>query len=207
LVQAAPRYLQTALTHACPDLEEKFTTKLEEGLDTFVVLDGLPVVPEDSKDKLVKFVQKKLTTAGTIKDDGFFMPTNQETGKTEGYAFVEYQTVEQAMNAVKTLHGTPLDKRHTMAVNKLADIERYGREGRINEEYQAPEIEQYKEREHLRWYLGDHEGRDQFVMFSGDNVRVLWNQRDQEPETIVDRQHWTESFVQFSPMGSFLASL
>lgn len=189
------------------DLEEQYSTKLEEGLDTFVVLDGLPKVPDASKDKLIKFIQKKLVTAGTIKDDGFLMPTSAETGETEGYAFVEYSTVEQAMNAVKTLHGSPLDKRHTMAVNKLADIERYGREGRVNEEYQAPEIETYKEKEHLRWWLGDHEGRDQFVMFASDNVGVYWNQRDEEPDNIVDRVHWTESFVQFSPLGSYMASM
>lgn len=172
-----------------------------------MVLDGLPVVPDESKDKLAKYIQKKLATAGTIKDDGFFMPTNAETGKTEGYAFVEYQTAEQALNAVKTIHGTPIDKRHTYNVNKLADIEKYGREGRVNEEYNAPEIEEYKEKEHLRSWLGDYEGRDQFVMFAGDNVGIYWNQRNEEPENIVDRAHWTESFVQFSPIGSYMASM
>ena len=47
---------------------------MEEGLDTFVVIDGLPKVPEESKQKLVKFLLKKLNTAGKTKEDAIFMP-------------------------------------------------------------------------------------------------------------------------------------
>ena len=49
-----------------------------------MVVDGLPVVPEESKPKLVKFVVKKLNAVGKVKEDGFFMPVNDQ-GKTEGY--------------------------------------------------------------------------------------------------------------------------
>lgn len=48
-----------------------------------MVVDGLPVVPEESKPKLVKFVVKKLNAVGKVKEDGFFMPVNDQ-GKTEG---------------------------------------------------------------------------------------------------------------------------
>lgn len=50
-----------------------------------MVVDGLPVVPEDSKPKLVKFLIKQLNKAGKVKEDGFFMPLN-ESKLTEGYA-------------------------------------------------------------------------------------------------------------------------
>ena len=95
------------------------------------------------------------------------------------------------MAAVKTLNATPLDKKHTMFVNRLTDIDRYGREGRVNEEYEPPKIEPYKEKEHLRWWLGDEDGRDQFIMFHSDNVGVYWNEKEEQPENIVDRQFWT----------------
>ena len=180
--------------------------RLEEGLDTFVVLDGLPVVPDASRGKLIKFILKKIRAAGEVKEDAFHMPLN-DAGMSEGFAFVEYATADQANTAVKTLNATPLDKKHTMLVNKLTDIERYGREGRINEEYEPPHIEPYKEREHLRWWLGDEDGRDQFVMYRTDNVGVFWNEREEQPENIVDRLHWTETFVQWSPMGTYLASM
>lgn len=188
------------------DLNEQYEVRLEEGLDTFVVIDGLPVVGEDAKPKLVKFVMKKMKAAGDTSEDSFFMPMNDEN-MSEGYAFVEYRTAEQASVAVKTLNGTQLDKRHTMFVNKLTDIDRYGREGRVNENYEAPELEPFKEKEHLRWWLGDSEGRDQFVMYHNDSVSVCWNEKKEKPKSIVDRQHWTESFVQWSPAGTFLASM
>jgi translation initiation factor 3 subunit B len=66
------------------DIEEQFQVRLDEGLDAFVVIDGLPVVPEDSKAKLVKFVLRKLNTVGKVKDDGVHMPVG-DSGKTEGY--------------------------------------------------------------------------------------------------------------------------
>jgi translation initiation factor 3 subunit B len=66
------------------DIEEQFQVRLDEGLDAFVVIDGLPVVPEDSKAKLVKFVLRKLNTVGKVKDEGVHMPVGDD-GKTEGY--------------------------------------------------------------------------------------------------------------------------
>ncbi|KAG9686445.1 translation initiation factor eIF-3b, partial [Aureobasidium melanogenum] len=139
--------------------------------------------------------------------DLVLMPISDETNMTEGYAFVEYESPAQAQAAVKALNGTPLDKKHTMAVNKLTDIERFGREGRIDEDYSPPEVEPFQEKEHLRWWLGDNDGRDQFVMYRGDSVGVFWNERDEQPESIVDRAHWTESFVQWSPKGTYLTSM
>lgn len=68
------------------DLEDQYQVRLDEGLDAFVVIDGLPVVPEDSKAKLVKFVLRKLNTVGKVKEDGVHMPVGDD-GKTEGYVW------------------------------------------------------------------------------------------------------------------------
>jgi len=123
------------------------------------------------------------------------------------FAFVEYDTPEQAAAATRQLNGTALDKKHTIAVNKLTDIDRYGREGRIDDEYQPPHIEPFQDKEHLRSWLGDPNARDQFVMFRGDKVGVFWNMKKEPPEPIVDRLHWTQLFVQWSPQGTYLASI
>jgi translation initiation factor 3 subunit B len=103
----------------------------------------------------------------------------------------------------------PLDKKHTLRVNKLTDVDRYGREGRIDDEYTPPNIEDFAEKEHLRSFLADPSGRgrDQFVMYSGESVSVCWNNEKDPPEVIVDRQHWTETFVQWSPLGTYLTSV
>lgn len=44
-------------------------------------------------------------------------------------------------------------------------------------------------------------------MFRGDNVGVFWNNKKDPPEQIVDRKHWTQLFVKWSPLGTFLASI
>ena len=111
------------------------------------------------------------------------------------------------MAAIRTLHGTPLDKKHTIAVNKVTDVERYGREGRIDEEYTPPHIEPFQEKEHLRWWLGEPGSRDQFVMYRGDSVGVFWNRKRENPEMIVDRLNWTDLFVAWSPQGTYFATV
>lgn len=67
------------------DLKAQYEVRLEQGLDTFVVIDGLPLVPEDSKQKLVKFLLKKLNTVGKTREDAIFMPLDDQK-MSEGYA-------------------------------------------------------------------------------------------------------------------------
>lgn len=66
-----------------PDLKAQYEVKLEEGLDTFIVIDGLPVVPADSKQKLVKFLLRKLNAVGHTSEDAVFMPLTDK-GMSEG---------------------------------------------------------------------------------------------------------------------------
>ena len=72
------------------DLREEHEVRLEQGLDAFVVVDGLPIVPESNKAKLVSFLTKKLNASGKVKEDGFYMPINAE-GKTEGYGILDHK--------------------------------------------------------------------------------------------------------------------
>ncbi|KAK2073273.1 hypothetical protein P8C59_007564 [Phyllachora maydis] len=169
------------------DLREKYEVQLEQGYDTFVVIDGLPSVTEEQKPKLVKFLMKKLNVAGKAKEDSIFMPIGED-GKSLQFAFVEYSSPAEAAAAVRQLDLVPLDKRHTLRVNKLTDIDRYGREGRIQEEYTPPMIEEFSEKEHLRSFMADPSGRgrDQFVMYRGDSVGVSWNNDRDAPENILD---------------------
>ncbi|ROV93903.1 hypothetical protein VPNG_09514 [Cytospora leucostoma] len=190
------------------DLREKYEVQLDQGYDHFVVVDGLPEVNEEQKPKLVKFLLKKLASVGKAREDQIYMPMG-DNGKSLRFAFVEYSSAAEAAAAVRQLDLVALDKKHTLRVNKLTDVERYGREGRVEDEYQEPEIEPFQEKEHLRWFLADPSGRgrDQFAMFRGETVGVFWNNDKDVPENIVDRQFWTETFVQWSPLGTYLTSI
>lgn len=66
------------------DLQEQYAVRLEEGLDTFVVIDGLPLVNEEQKPKLVKFVLKKISAVARAREDSFYMPLG-DNGMSEGY--------------------------------------------------------------------------------------------------------------------------
>lgn len=65
------------------DLRQQYEVRLEEGLDTFVVIDGLPKVPEENAPKLTKFLLRKLNTVGKAKEESVFMPLDND-GVTEG---------------------------------------------------------------------------------------------------------------------------
>lgn len=190
------------------DLRAKYEVQLEEGFDTFVVIDGLPQVTQEQKPKLLKFLLKKLSSVGRTKESMIEMPFGED-GKSLQFAFVEFSSPGEAAAAVRQLDNSPLDKKHTLRVNKLTDIERFGREGRIDDEYTPPKIEEFHPRDHLRSFLADPSGRgrDEFVMYRGDNVGVYWNSEKDAPENIVDRPNWTESFVQWSPLGTYLTSV
>lgn len=47
------------------------------------MIDGLPVVPKDSRQKLIKFLLRKLNSVGHTSEDAVFMPLNDE-GMSEG---------------------------------------------------------------------------------------------------------------------------
>ena len=70
--------------HIRVDLREQHEVRLEQGLDAFVVIDGLPIVPEDSKSKLVKFLLKKLNSVGKTREDAIYMPLNEKK-MSEGF--------------------------------------------------------------------------------------------------------------------------
>lgn len=80
--------IRTPLTRDSTDLKAQYEVKLEEGLDTFVVIDGLPLVPEESRQKLIKFLLRKLNTVGQTSEDAIFMPLN-EKNMSEGCVHLE----------------------------------------------------------------------------------------------------------------------
>jgi translation initiation factor 3 subunit B len=66
------------------DLKAKYEVQLESGLDTFVVVDGLPTVDEAQKPKLVKFLLKKMNSVGKTREDQIYMPMGED-GKSLKY--------------------------------------------------------------------------------------------------------------------------
>ncbi|CAO3634159.1 unnamed protein product [Cunninghamella echinulata] len=123
--------------------------------------------------------------------------------ESKGYLFIDFETAESAQAAVKNLNGHKMSKTHQLSVNKFTDVDKYTN---LSENYVEPHIEPYQPKEHIKSWLTDEQARDQFVMYRNDDVSIFWNRKSEEPEHIYTRQNWTETYVQWSPLGSYLST-
>ncbi|KDQ19939.1 hypothetical protein BOTBODRAFT_152536 [Botryobasidium botryosum FD-172 SS1] len=185
------------------DIEAKYQVPYENGFDTVLVVDNLPIVDAAKKDRLLQVIRKNFSKKGpTPKEDGLFMPWDDAKNKSKGYLFVEFESADEANYAMDAMQGVALDKEHKLVVNKFTDIEKFAN---MDETYVEPELEEFKPREHLRAWLADPQGRDQYVTYRNDDVSIFWHSKN--PELVEQRKAWTELYVSWSPKGTYLASI
>lgn len=190
------------------DLEAKYSVNEDFGLDSYIVIDGAPVTTQEKVPVLTKVLKKLLSNYGELVEgeDGFTMPV--EDGSTKGYLFAQYKTGDMANKAIRQLNGKQLDKKHRLLVNSLADIEKYGYEGNVPNEFEAPEIPPFKETGYLRDWLQDEQGRDQTLLHFSETVGVYWNKKKNDPEPAIEpRKGFTSKYAKFSPKGTYLFSI
>ncbi|XP_051147222.1 eukaryotic translation initiation factor 3 subunit B-like isoform X2 [Andrographis paniculata] len=187
------------------DLKEGEPLEFEEGFGNIIVVDNLPVVTKDKFEKLDGVIRKIYSQMGVIKENGLWMPVAPDTGETLGYCFIEYNTPQEAELAKEKTHGYKLDRKHNFSVNMFDDIDKFMR---VPEEWAPPETKPYAPGENLQKWLTDEKARDQFVIRAGSDTEVMWNDaRHAKPELVYKRSSWTESFVQWSPLGTYLATV
>lgn len=185
--------------------EEEDSLEFETGFGNIVVVDNLPVVPPEKFEKLEGVVRKIFGQIGTIRERGLWMPIHPETQKTQGYCFIEYNTPQEAQTAKDQTNGYKLDKSHVFAVNMFDDFDKYMK---VPNEWIPPETKAYTPGENLQQWLTDEKGRDQYVIRSNTDTEVYWNDpRQLKPELVYRRGYWTESFVQWSSLGTYLATV
>ena len=76
------------------DEEVEEVNEFDSGFGNVVLVDNLPVVAPEKYEKLENVVRKIFGQMGTIREHGLVMPIEEETKKTKGYAFIEYNTNE-----------------------------------------------------------------------------------------------------------------
>ncbi|KAL3690224.1 hypothetical protein R1sor_016533 [Riccia sorocarpa] len=188
------------------DQEEEEILETNTGFGNIVVVDNLPVVAPEKYEKLEGVIRKIFGQIGVIRERGLWMPREDGgEGKTKGYAFIEYTTPQEAQTAKEQTNGYKLDKSHVFAVNMFDDFEKYMK---VPDEWVPPEIKPYTPAENMLAWLTDDRGRDQFVIRFGFDTEVFWNDaRLGKPDPVYHRSFWTESFVQWSPLGTYLATI
>ncbi|KAF8067212.1 R1 [Scenedesmus sp. PABB004] len=184
------------------DDEEELET--ETGFGSVIVVDCLPVVPEDKYEKLTNVLRKIYSQIGNVREGGIFMPKDGK-GMSKGFAFVEFFSPQEAQAARAQTDGYQLDKSHVFKVSMFDDFDRYGK---VPDEYAPPEAKDYTPAEGLHSWMLDKNARDQFVIKYADEVAVMWNDgRRCRADEAYKRTFWTESFVQWSPRGNMLATM
>ncbi|PPQ89380.1 hypothetical protein CVT25_002198 [Psilocybe cyanescens] len=187
------------------DIENKYQVQYDDGFDNLLVVDGVPVIDRSKQGKLMDRVVKEFGKKGvSVKHDDIFMPWDSTTGKSKGFMFIEFRNEDDANLALTTIHNHPFDTKHTFRVNRFTDIERYAE---LDETYVEPQVEEYIPREHLRAWLADPQGRDQYVTYRGDEVLINWHGKPSQSE-VAYKPDWKDFlYVAWSPLGTYVATL
>jgi translation initiation factor 3 subunit B len=191
---------------------------LNKSFESAIIITNLPKVPEPKLEKLTAVVMKLVSRIGRLaanEDTGFTgvnMPFNGELGTTNGFAFVEYETAEEAKNAIGVLDGYKFDKNHSLSVSpysraeKLADME--------ESEFVDPPAAPFVEKPNAMSWLEDPNQRDEYVIRHGKETEVYWFDARNDPVVDYDGARekeagvsWCEYYCHWSPKGSYLATL
>jgi translation initiation factor 3 subunit B len=195
-----------------PDLDNSF--------DSAIVVTNVPRVPPERVEKLMKVLRKifgnpKIGTLATSDDGesftGISMPVDKETGNTCGFAFVQYTAPQEARKAVEVTQDYALDKRHVFQSTLYSEAIKIRD---APEDFVPPSLAPYAERPDTTKWIMDPNQRDSFVIRHGDDTTVLWNDGKNDPVVEYDGErekqsgiNWCDYYCNWSPKGSFLATL
>lgn len=156
--------------------------KETDGVESVIVVDGVPQVGPDRIEKLKSVINKIFIKFGTIVSD--YYPVN-ENGHTKGYIFLEYSSPVNAAEAVKLTNFFKLDKQHTFQVNLFTDFNKYES---ISDKWEPPEPLAYEGQGDVHHYLLEPDAYDQFavVLSQGQSVQI-WQNTQPDPTLVEDR--------------------
>lgn len=185
--------------------DDGMEVEMESGFERMVVVDCIPQVPAAKVEKLSNVLRKIFSSIGGLSDKGLHVPVDPATGGTRGFCFVEYETEDGAAAAVEQADGYELDKAHKFRVMSFDESKRYEA---MSEAYKPPdEQDMVRAQNPLEW-LSDAHARDQFVIRYQDETEVYWNDfKANKADPVYKRSFWTESYVQWSPKGTYLATV
>jgi len=175
--------------------------KESDGVDSVIVVDGVPVVGTDRVDKLKNVIRKTFGKFGKLVNEHYPM---DDEGKTKGYIFLEFSSPDNAQQAVVAMNNYKLDKTHTFIVNLFTDFDKYES---ISEEWEEPTPKAYEDQGNLREWLLEPDAADQYsVIHGGGEIVTIFSNTQPDTTEVQTRRNWTETYVKFSPLGTYLAT-
>ncbi|KAF9270322.1 translation initiation factor eIF-3b [Marasmius fiardii PR-910] len=187
------------------DLEEKYRVEYDDSFDNTLIVDHVPIIDKSKLDKLQAKICKEFSRKGApIRPDDIFMPWDDSTGKNKGYLFVDFRNADEANLALTAMNNHPFDSKHTFKVNRFTDVEKYAE---LDETHVEPEDEEFIPKEHLRSWLADPQGRDQYVIYRAEEVEIFWHGKPSQCE-LAHKPGWGGFlYVAWSPLGTYIATL
>lgn len=170
---------------------------LNERIDNVVIVDGLPVVTPDKRDKLISVVTKVFKELRVVDVD---MPMTGDI--SDGFAFVQFATPVEAQKAAVEFNNYPMTKVNTLTVTLLSDFDRVVS---TPDEFVAPALPPYNDDENLYNFMLTPECQDQYVTRVGNLTEIFWNSK-KERTLAFKRADWTDSTVRWSPRGTYIAT-
>jgi translation initiation factor 3 subunit B len=137
-----------------------------------------------------------------------------KSGNSLGFTFIQFETKEAAKIAIDKVNGYQLDKNHVFRVMPYSEL---GRLEKLSSEYVEPPPAEFTPPPHLKSWLADETGRDQFVIRHAANnaeeTTVAWSELGRAPVSFYAGERekstgltWCELNVQWSPNGSYLGT-
>ena len=174
--------------------------KEADGIESVIVVDNVPQVGPEKQEKLKNMIRKIFGKFGKIQSEYFPL----ENDITKGYCFLEFQTLREAEEAVATTNGYKLDKQHTFAVNPFSDFDKYVN---VSDQWIPPSPQPYNDQGNLLHWLMDQRCYDLFsVIFEGGDRTAIYQNTASEPTLLHSRQRWTETYIRWSPRGTYLTT-
>ncbi|KAJ7155508.1 eukaryotic translation initiation factor eIF2A-domain-containing protein [Mycena crocata] len=191
------------------DIEAKYHVQDDIRTDHVVVVDGVPIIDASKEEKLVARIAKAFNRRGVETfAQNIWIAWDDSTGKSKGFVFIEFPDAEIASAAVAIMHGFQFDPRHQLEVNLFDDIGKYSS---LDPTLIEPEFEEFQPKEHIRAWLGDLQGRDQYVTNRADQVIIHWHGKRAQSGIAYKKPDgsppWTDLYVSWSPLGAYLATL
>ncbi|RKP02517.1 hypothetical protein CXG81DRAFT_10688 [Caulochytrium protostelioides] len=131
------------------------------------------------------------------------MPMDEATQQSKGFMFIEFATSEMAHLAVRAANGYRMDKSHILVASHFDEIGKYKD---VPDKFEPPADKPFVVKDHMKAWLTDPHARDQWAIIKGDEVSIWVNNKSQRPDLLHSRPRWTDFYVQWSPLGTYLTT-
>lgn len=206
---ASPKDIETVRREAAAKFDETWSW----GEARCIVVDNLPIVADKAKiPKFIEVLSKIFAECGKAANGEIAhvdVPTNPETGATQGYAFIEFTHIESVKDAVKYGDGFVMGK-YVIKVNAFTDI---AKSMDTKDEYvENPRAEFARPPDTNKW-LQDARARPQFLACYQDSSKteekiteLSWCESMGKPESVLLKEFTSSFNHKWSPKGTYLAS-